>query len=321
MASRPNRRILFRTVSGVAKPVGGAKVIFQSAALLAERGWQAVVATASGLPGWLASDALARRAPIIDTGNGVTLRGSDVLVLPERATGPELDRLIGSGLEVIVYCQGHLNLLRNRRLVETLRTRWQLATVSKTGARVLAERIGREPPVVISPPVDGRVFRPGEKVPFTVAAMPAKWPEVFAEIRKRVAATAFGDRVRWRVIDGLGTAAVAEVLSTSALFLSLSRAEGFGLPPLEAMSAGCLVAGFAGHGMSDYAGPENGIWCREGDVDALLACLTAAVELVSGHPAEAERMIASGRATAARYSVEGFADAWDRYLLGLLAVS
>jgi glycosyl transferase family 1 len=40
-------------------------------------------------------------------------------------------------------------------------------------------------------------------------------------------------------------------------FLSLSHKESFGLPPLEAMACGCIVAGFHGDGGREYMIPKN----------------------------------------------------------------
>ena len=45
---------------------------------------------------------------------------------------------------------------------------------------------------------------------------------------------------------------VAHILKESAIFLSFSHAEGFGLPPVEAISCGCLVIGYHGGGGREY---------------------------------------------------------------------
>ncbi len=55
----------------------------------------------------------------------------------------------------------------------------------------------------------------------------------------------------------------------------MSHREGFGLPPVEAMSAGALVVGFHGGGGLDYATPRNGFWRSEGD---LVGCADALAE-------------------------------------------
>ena len=74
--------------------------------------------------------------------------------------------------------------------------------------------------------------------------------------------------VPWVEIDAMTHEPIMEILATSAVFLSLQRFEGFGLPAIEAMAAGCLVAGFPGVAISDYAQPDNGWWAPDDDIEA-----------------------------------------------------
>ena len=54
-------------------------------------------------------------------------------------------------------------------------------------------------------------------------------------------------------IDGRNELDVAETLRRSAVFLSMSMNEGFGMPPAAAMASGCAVVGFSG-----FAGAFSG---------------------------------------------------------------
>lgn len=58
----------------------------------------------------------------------------------------------------------------------------------------------------------------------------------------------------WRLypIDHLSQATTVQILKRSAVFLSFNQQEGFGLPPVEAMAAGCVVIGYAGRGGREY---------------------------------------------------------------------
>ncbi|GAA4033408.1 hypothetical protein GCM10022212_35700 [Actimicrobium antarcticum] len=93
------------------------------------------------------------------------------------------------------------------------------------------------------------------------------------------------------------------------------------MPPLEAMASGCLVCGFDGHGGSDFASADNGLWIAEGDHDgyahAVARCLAMAQD--GRTDTEGQRRIAAGQLTAAAYSRERFdaelQTAW-RALLG-----
>jgi glycosyltransferase involved in cell wall biosynthesis len=62
----------------------------------------------------------------------------------------------------------------------------------------------------------------------------------------------------WKIIDinekttAINTEDFAEILRKSAIFISFSETEGFGLPPAEAMKCGCIVIGYTGYGGRDY---------------------------------------------------------------------
>lgn len=53
-------------------------------------------------------------------------------------------------------------------------------------------------------------------------------------------------------IEGVSESRVGEILRESALFLSFSEREGFGMPPAEAMACGCIVIGYHGQGGKEY---------------------------------------------------------------------
>lgn len=53
-------------------------------------------------------------------------------------------------------------------------------------------------------------------------------------------------------IDNMCENEVAETMKTSSIFLSFNYKEGFGLPPVEAMSCGCVIVGYSGNGGNEY---------------------------------------------------------------------
>jgi hypothetical protein len=53
-------------------------------------------------------------------------------------------------------------------------------------------------------------------------------------------------------IKNMNHKSVAEILSTSKIFLSFGGPEGFGLPPLEAALSGCKVIGYHGFGGEEF---------------------------------------------------------------------
>jgi hypothetical protein len=72
----------------------------------------------------------------------------------------------------------------------------------------------------------------------------------------------------WKLVEiqGMTRGRVAETLRRSALFLSSSDHEGFGLPPVEALACGCFVIGYTGFGGSEYFDPRFTVAVPDGDV-------------------------------------------------------
>lgn len=71
---------------------------------------------------------------------------------------------------------------------------------------------------------------------------------------------------------------IAAAFERSDIFISTSRTEGFGLPPLEAMACGCAVITSDSGGVNEYA--EDGHNClmyQPGDEDALRTLLTGLI--------------------------------------------
>jgi len=56
------------------------------------------------------------------------------------------------------------------------------------------------------------------------------------------------------------------VLRESAVFLSSSHPEGFGLPPCEALACGCVVIGYHGGGGKEFLLPEFSFPIQVGDI-------------------------------------------------------
>lgn len=112
----------------------------------------------------------------------------------------------------------------------------------------------------------------------------------------------------WTAVHDRPELDVARMIGEASVFLSLSRLEGFGLTPLEAMSAECVVAGFTGIGGWEYACDENGFWADEDDFPTCIAGLAQAIALTEDN----EKLIAyrnACEATLSAYTKEKFVDA------------
>jgi hypothetical protein len=101
------------------------------------------------------------------------------------------------------------------------------------------------------------------------------------------------------------------ILGESRFFITLSAAEGFGLPALEAMAMGTTVIGFDGFGGREYMRSGTNCMVRPfPDVDGV----ANAIRLLYSDTQKAEKIAEAGRETAAeqRFSYEGFRSAWIR---------
>jgi len=88
---------------------------------------------------------------------------------------------------------------------------------------------------------------------------------------------------------------VAAILRDSLIYLSTGTAEGFGLPPAEAMACGCIVIGYHGGGGKEYFQPRFSYPIAEGDV---LSFARTVERIIRIHDTSPETLAAMGRAAA-----------------------
>jgi len=156
-----------------------------------------------------------------------------------------------------------------------------------------------------------QVVRPGldhaPKKKRQIAFMPRKRREeagfVVAALR------AMPELAGWDIVEmsGLSSERLVEVFRASLIFLSFSQREGFGLPPAEAMKAGCIVVGYTGVGGAEYFTDATGIRVPDSDFPALIEAVRTTVAEYERDPARLDTL----RRTASdfisrRYSREAF---------------
>ncbi|MGE3622913.1 MAG: glycosyltransferase [Bdellovibrionales bacterium] len=166
--------------------------------------------------------------------------------------------------------------------------------------------------------IDSALFRPGAKHD-RIAYMPRKRAVEAAYIRDTFRFLYPQYRHwQWQELNNMDAGDIARAMGEAKVFLSLSRLEGFGLTPLEAMASGCVVAGFTGIAGREYATDANGFWADEDDFPGCITQLAAAVALASGDPADRQNHTAACRQTLAGYTPEVFEQAvkevWQRIL-------
>jgi GT2 family glycosyltransferase len=111
----------------------------------------------------------------------------------------------------------------------------------------------------------------------------------------------WGERAGVRYDVAPSDAEVNRLLNEATVFVQTSRHEGFCLPALEAMAAGCPVVCTDAHGNRDFCRDGENCLMPEPTKDAV----AGAIERLLSDPALRERLIAEGLRTAAEY-------AWDR---------
>lgn len=114
-------------------------------------------------------------------------------------------------------------------------------------------------------------------------------------------------------IDGVSHKQAQEQLNGALIFLSFSEAEGFGLPPAEAMASGCIVVGYTGVGGEEFFDPDYCFPIRDGDITAYVKTVEAVIREYRHDPSRLNAM----RATAAaaireRYSRDAFDESLRR---------
>ena len=270
-------RILYMSHDSAA-PSGGTKVIYSHVSHLVAHGLPASVVHNQAdfrLP-WLRSS-----VPTLHVEKGFELLPGDIVVIPEDHRAA-LEAFRTVPVTKYVFCQSYIYVfhpLQDGRVWEDFDITGVFCSSEAVRDFIHLAFNRRDVPVVHNGiPLD--VFKPAEKR-LQIAYMPRKRPAELEFIK-----SLFGrldERCReapWVPIDNADEATVAKVLGESAIFLSMSLYEGFGLPPLEAMACGCIVVGFHGYGGREYARPTNGFWCEEGELIECARTLARVVSLI-----------------------------------------
>jgi hypothetical protein len=306
----------------VSQPRGGVGVLYDHVAALRGHGFDAfIVHTTPGFRYPFGRPDV----PVIDGSSSVSGSKTDVLVVSE-----DHSAVIRKCREVtcrkVLFCQNHYFIFQGLAPGQT----WGefgfsgYLCVSTPIQRALKRWFGVDASVV-RPAVDEVFFTEDLKPfapPITVACMPRKGLHNIRLVQGLLAAAGHvhGKDLSWLEIEGLSKHQVAARLRDAHIYVSTSMYEGLGLPPLEAMAAGCLVVGFAGGGGLDYATADNGTWVPDEDVWALANALERTLASFDDPAAVAvlEAKRRAGHAAARNYSRAQFEHNllafWSTYL-------
>ncbi len=296
-----NRRVIF-ILEPFDEPFGGVATIYRHAEILAQHGISAFVALREKPK----VDFYGSHVPLIVHGGVMPAQLGDVYVIPEGfSSWVRALALAPLPVKRLMFCQNQYGL------PFTASPNLGFAEFGVHGVIASSEAVrsfvgdlyGLTEIPLIPYALDTGIFFPTPVKRRQIAFMPRKLPRDAAFIQN-----AFRRRhvryanVPWVAISKVTQRESAAILAESDVFLSLSHQESFGLPPLEAMACGCLVAGYHGDGGREYMTTENGWWAETGDWKACVDGLAAALDLLhsGGNPLTARR--AAMAATVIRYS-------------------
>lgn len=299
---------------------GGVAVIFEQVRRLADRGYEATVTVPnSQLPvGWTSPE------HVTGVNSPEEIVDADIVVATASQSGPLVLSLPPSKGEKFYLVQ-HYESLWVGNVDETYRSPMKKIVVSTWLKDVMAESFG-QPSIVVPPAIDHDVFRPdGERRPsgrrrvlvmdHALRILKGTWVALRAvELARRrlpgIELVVFGTRPR---PDGLSGAEVhahptgerlAELYRSCDIFLFPTVAEGFGLPPLEAMACGTAVITTDHTGTADFANDRT---CFIAPVHDVAATAEALVDALTNDERRIE-VAEAGRAKAAEFTWDATVD-------------
>ncbi|HYD63843.1 glycosyltransferase [Azospirillum sp.] len=299
-----NPRIFYIT-DNTSTPTGGGLIARRHVKILVDNGFDAMLLLRRDMgPTFFDID-----VPSVPWTEDFVTRSTDIYVIPE----PWNDQLLAfkdRDCRKVVFCQNHHYIFYGIGRGESYEKSYGVSTVFCCGdviAEYLRNSLGYQRVPVVHNGIDLDLFKPRVKRR-VIAYMPRKMTVESTFIRGtfRCRHPQYKN-VPWIGIHDLPQSEVARILGESAVFLSLGKLEGVGLPPLEAMAAGCFVVGFKGDGGREFATDDNGFWC---DAEDLVSCadqLARAMSLCEQPNEETRRRRAAMRQTVNGYTLDRMA--------------
>ncbi len=294
------------------EPSGGVRNIYRHVDTLNANGITSAVLHAK--PGFRC-DWFANRTRIVYPSD-VTLSREDVLVVAE-CYGPGL-ALLPDGPRILVFNQGAYHTFdlipydktgRGAPYTDVANLTGLLA-VSKDNVALLRYAFPALPVHYARLVIDADLFYPStdppaRRIAYVTHRRPDEREHLLHVLRAR------GVLSGWELapIEGCAEDKVAEIMRGSAIFLSFSERDGFGLPPAEAMASGCFVVGYTGMGGRDFLDPAFAAPVPDGDLLAFAQAVEAAVTTYEESPfALAKLGLAASTHIRAQYTRDGLRD-------------
>ncbi len=116
--------------------------------------------------------------------------------------------------------------------------------------------------------IDTNIFKPGNKKKI-ITYMPRKMEQHSSRVVSLLSQKLPAD---WKIesIDNKNENQVAQMLSSSIIFLAFSEFEGLPVPPVEAALSGNIVIGYHGQGGKEYWNNPTFVEINQGDIQSFL---------------------------------------------------
>jgi len=267
---------IYYVAPDLVRPSGGVRTIYRHVDALNRLGLDAAVVHAARdfRCAWFENQTTVVNLPL-------ALSFSDTLVVPEDYA-PRLNELV-PGVPKIVFNQNAYRTFSGFR--DPRHTTYTdcpdllgVVVVSEDSRRYVEHCFPDLAVHEVRHAIDPAVFRLGDGARRRqVAVVPTKRPH---DLTQLLAVLGARDALRgWDVarIEQMSESEVAATLRASYLFLSMNRADGFGLPPAEAIASGCRVIGFHGMGAREFFRAPYALAIDDGDIIAFATAVEDAL--------------------------------------------
>lgn len=248
----------------------------------------------------LVKPSIKRKNPLL------TLQPDDVFMIPEFRY-PEYSALFPDNKRVL-FCQATLMFCQAlsrdlKRGANYLNTFSAILTVSEA-TQATIEQFAKRESFQVSQSIARTSLIPTTAKKRQIAYMPRKRrTEANAIVSCLKRTPSFTDWT-FRAMEDIPRNAVDQILNESLIFLSFaSNPEGFGLPPAEAMAAGCIVVGYTGVGGNEFFNAETGVPVPDGDITSFAQYLEGVMAEYAQDPTRLDALrFAAAREIAQRYN-------------------
>jgi hypothetical protein len=258
------------------RPSGGLRKLYRHVDILNAHGFRAVILQQA--PGfrasWFANRTLVSSFHEMPPGPGDVLLVPEILAWQFVTIAPGVPKIIfnQNAYQTFAWREPHHSVVpyRHPDFVATI-------VVSEDSRKYIEHTFPGHHVLRVCYSVDPKLFffEPGKKA--QIAFMPRKKDvdikQVLGLLRYRGALEEFSVAE----IKDKTEAEAAAILRESAIFLSFSEQEGWGLPPMEAMACGCVTIGYDGRGGAEFFRLPYAIPIAPEDVTAFAAAVERAI--------------------------------------------